>query len=233
MLIYLNKPLILEHVIKEVLEQYFASLMLDSYYKNWAINVTCEHPFALMLSQGAFNKSLFPSIVVSTISDEKPMDLANLFKMQELHIVKEDIPKLKEKGYMVCNEVIERLEKEIKERDELLGVTHIIRRNEKIAIEIWSENIQLKNELYEHIRLFIAGGIHEATKKYQLNNNLVIFDRTLQGDRSGNYNYDFGVTLVGSRLTFEADYFIEQSLLDTELKCKNVIWEVKDYVKRG
>lgn len=232
MLLYFNRPLILEQIIKDALIEYFEALKLSSYYKKWTIHITNEHPFSLMLPSYTFNASIFPSVVVSTVNDSKPATLNMLSETKELILVKEDISQLKDAGYMVADEVLEELEKAFKTKERLIGVTHIIRRQEKIAIEIWSENTQLKNELYEQVRLFIAGGIRTALSKYVKNNNLVIFDNTLQGDRSGNYNYDFGVTLFGARLTFDADYFIEQSLVDTDLRCTNTIWEVRDYVKR-
>lgn len=232
MIYYFNRPLILEQIVKDALIEYFQALKASEYYKNYSINITNEHPFSLMLPDFAYNRSLFPSIVISTINDNKPSELNMLSETRELILVKEDLEELEKHGYMVCDEVIKELEEVFKTQTEIMGVTKIIRRQEKIAIEIWSENIQLKNELYELIRLFIAGNMCDAMAKYRDNNNLVIFDHTLEGDRSGNYNYDFGVTLVGARITFNADYFIEQSVVDTELKNKNIIWEVKNYVKR-
>ena len=232
MIYYFNRPLILEQAVKDAFIEYFQALKASEYYKNYSINITNEHPFSLMLPDFAYNGSLFPSIVISTVNDNKPSELNILSETRELILLKEDLPELEKQGYMVCDEVIKELEEVFKTQNEIIGVTKIIRRQEKIAIEIWSENIQLKNELYELIRLFIAGNMRDAMTKYRDNNNLVIFDQTLEGDRSGNYNYDFGVTLVGARITFNADYFIEQSVVDTELKNKNIIWEVKNYVKR-
>ncbi|MGP1440218.1 MAG: hypothetical protein ACTTJ3_05705 [Treponema sp.] len=232
MIYYFNRPLILEQAVKDAFIEYFEALKASEYYKNYSINITNEHPFSLMLPDFVYNRSLFPSIVISTVNDNKPSELNMLSETRELILVKEDLEELEKHGYMVCDEVIKELEEVFKTQNEIIGVTKIIRRQEKIAIEIWSENIQLKNELYELIRLFIAGSMRDAMAKYRDNNNLVIFDHTLEGDRSGNYNYDFGVTLVGARITFNADYFIEQSVVDTELKNKNIIWEVKNYVKR-
>lgn len=232
MIYYFNRPLILEQIVKDALIEYFQALKASEYYKNYSINITNEHPFSLMLPDFAYNRSLFPSIVISTVNDNKPSELNMLSETRELILVKEDLEELEKHGYMVCDEVIKELEEVFRTQNEIIGVTKIIRRQEKIAIEIWSENIQLKNELYELIRLFIAGNMRDAMAKYRDNNNLVIFDHTLEGDRSGNYNYDFGVTLVGARITFNADYFIEQSVVDTILKDKNIMWEVKDYVKR-
>ena len=235
MLIYFNRPLILEQAIRDALIAYFDALKVSSYYKQWSINITNDHPFSLMLPSFTFNASIFPSIIVSTTSDSKPSQLADWHDIQELRLVKEDLPKLEQAGYMVNEEIIKELEETFKLKEQLIGVTKIIRRQEKIAIEIWSENNQLKNELYEQTRLFLAGGIHEAMIKYRENNNFDIFDHTIQGDRSGNYNYDFGVTLFGARLTFDADYFIEQSVIETQLAYGNnhkIIWEAKEYVKR-
>lgn len=232
MIYYFNRPLILEQAVKDALIEYFQTLKASEYYKNYSINITNEHPFSLMLPDFTYNRSLFPSIVVSTVSDNKPSELNILSETQELILVKEDLPELEKNGYVVCDAVIKELEEIFKTQNEIIGITKIIRRQEKIAIEIWSENIQLKNELYEQVRLFIAGNMRDVMSKYRNNNNLAIFDSTVEGDRSGNYNYDFGVTLVGARLTFSADYFIEQSVVDTELKHKNTIWEVENYVKR-
>ena len=237
MLFYLNRPLILEQAIRDALIEYFEALKVSDLYKQWHVNITCEHPFSLMLPSFTFNPSIFPSIVITSNSDSKPSELTNLAEMQQLILEKKDLPLLKDNGYMVCDEMLKELEKAFKTHDALMGVTNIIRRQEKIAIEIWSENIQLKNELYEMVRLFVTCGINKAMEREIKNNNLVVFDNTVQGERSGNYNYDFGVTLAGARITFDADYFIEQSIIDTELTDKSeiekrIIWEVKDYVKR-
>lgn len=234
MLYFLNRPLILEQVIANALTEYFAALKANDMYANWSINITVEHPFSVMLPQFTYNASLFPAIIVSTASDTKPTELVNLVETDALILEKTDIPLLKDVGYMVCDELTADLEQEFAQKEQLYGVTRIIRRQETIAVEIWSENIQLKNELYEHCRLFLAGGIHEAVKTYRDTNNLVIFDHTLHGERSGNFNYDFGVTLAGSRITCNADYFIEQSIIDTNITGKQpIIWEVKDNVKRS
>lgn len=235
MLYFINRPLILEQEILNAFKQYFDNLQLQSFYKNWSVNVYNEHPFALMLNDGAYNSSLFPAIVVSTDSDNKPTELNGLLtEIQGVALNKSDLDSLKDTGYMVCDEVIEELKKVFDVKDTIYGVTHFIRRSEKISVEIWSENIQLKNELYEMCRLFIAGGMNVALEHFRETNNLAIFDHSLTGDRSGNYNYDFGTLLSGARLTFDADYFINQIIIDTEINNKNkkIVWEVKNDVKR-
>ena len=231
---FLNRPLILEQVIAHAFSSYFAALKVQALYKNWTINVTNEHPFSLMLPSFAYNASSFPCVVISTETDSKPAELTNLYHTDALMLEKPDVALLKDAGYLVCDELIIELEQAFLHKQILYGITTVMRRQEKISIEIWCENIQLKNELYELCRLFIGGGLRDSLQKYKENNNLVIFDHTLTGQRSGNFNYDFGVTLAGARLTFDADYYIEQSLVDTDLDGKeHITWEIKDYVKHS
>ena len=50
-----------------------------------------------------------------------------------------------------------------------------------------------------------------------MNHGLTVFDNTIRGQRSNNWNFDFGVKLAGAQIGFDADYFIEQSIIDTEI----------------
>jgi hypothetical protein len=47
--------------------------------------------------------------------------------------------------------------------------------------------------------------------------NLVFFDETVTGQRSGTYSNVYGITLYGANIVFDTDYMIEQSFVDTEL----------------
>ncbi len=232
MLYYLNKPLILEQVIVKAFREYFKALKIQDMYSNWTVNVTNEHPFALMLPNFNFQKSLFPVVVVTTESDTKTSELSNLVETEKLILERSDLSLLENEGYLVCDQLIQELDKEFENKDKLYGITQISRRQEQISIEIWSKNIQLKNELYEACRLFISAGLKDALKDYAKSNNLIVFDTSLDGDRSGNFNYDFGERLAGARLTFQANYYIEQSIIDSSIEDKNIIWEVTNEVKR-
>jgi hypothetical protein len=124
----------------------------------------------------------------------------------------------------------------------IFGFTQFIRRRDHISIEIWAENPQLKNELYEIIRLFACGFMrHYLAKLYggyfkELDGGDVpfaIFDGSVKGQRSNNFNIDFGVELFGAQITFDADYIIEQSVIDTEASDNNdnLLLEVINHVK--
>jgi hypothetical protein len=63
---------------------------------------------------------------------------------------------------------------------------------------------------------------------------LVIFDASVRGQRGNNFNVDFGIELCGAHITFDADYIIEQTvidtgIIDTEISLLEVINHVKDY----
>jgi hypothetical protein len=100
----------------------------------------------------------------------------------------------------------------------------------------------LKNELYELIRLFVCGFMMDyLAEQYREffteldagESPLAIFDSSVRGQRSNNFNVDFGIELSGAHITFDADYIIEQSVIDTELVeiNDNLLLEVINHVK--
>jgi hypothetical protein len=61
---------------------------------------------------------------------------------------------------------------------------------------------------------------------------LVILDSSVRGQRSNNFNIDFGIELSGAHISFDADYVIEQSMIDTEaVDTNNIIMEVVNNVR--
>jgi hypothetical protein len=221
MMFYLNRGLILEQEIIKALKGYFRDIAVDEMYQNYTVTITNEHPFALLILHGDNSKtqSLFPVIVVASETDSKPVQLDALaVSMQKIQISEEDIANLAGMGYDITPGTVEKMKGEIAGREYLYGIGCVIRRSEHISIEIWSENNQLKNELYEKLRLFIAGGMKEALEHIYREYALTIFDGTINGQRSNNFNFDFGITLHGAQITFDADYMIEQTVINTELQ---------------
>jgi hypothetical protein len=125
----------------------------------------------------------------------------------------------------------------------IFGTTCFIRRRDHISIEIWAENPQLKNELYELIRLFVCGFMKDYLAELYRGffkelegggeSPLVIFDGSVRGQRSNNFNVDFGIELFGAHISFDADYIIEQSVVDTDVVeiNDNLLLEVINHVK--
>jgi hypothetical protein len=237
---FLNKGLILEQEIVKVLNGYFNSLGIDKMFANYTLNVTNEHPFAQFLeNQGEGNSpGLFPAIVVTSETDGHAPPGGHFEEADKFTLEPADVDELILHGYFLEEEMVERIRKEFgsgdSKRDKIYGLTFIIRRSERISIQIWADNIQLKNYLYEMVRLFILGGLHECMEEFRTKNNLVIFDETVTGQRSGTYAEAYGVILAGANIVFDADYMIEQSFIDTELIKLNdpVYVEVKHGTKQ-
>ena len=115
----------------------------------------------------------------------------------------------------------------------IYGIKIDSRRRDNISVEVWCENDQLKDELYEHLNLFFSCSLdrilHEKFKMF----DCAIFGNRIHGERSSNYNFDFDVILTGSHLTFSVDYNVSQIILDTEIEniTTQIFWEVINHVK--
>jgi hypothetical protein len=190
-------------------------------FRNYTLNVTNEHPFAQSLdNKGDDNSpSLFPAIVVTSEMDVHTPRGGHLLEAKRLALDPGDIDQLIPCGYLIESETVNRIRNEMNIREEkrLYGSTFIIRRSERISIQIWADNIKLKNYLYEMMRLFVHGGLHESMEELRTKQNFVMFDETITGQRSGTYTNFYGITLYGANIVFDADYMIEQSIIDTDL----------------
>lgn len=257
MIFFLNHGLILEQEIVKALKNYFSITGVPSYYKNFTVSVTNEHPFVGMLLSETPDKeaaSLFPVVIVATEDDSKPGELAELADAQCFAIEPADIAdkdgvpgtsNVEKRYLMMTPEKMSELRAAMDARTDkrIFGATCFIRRRDHISIEIWAENPQLKNELYELVRLFVCGFMRdylsELSKDYfgepdvGGESPLTIFDNSVRGQRSNNFNVDFGIELFGAQITFDADYIIEQSVIDTELAevNDNLLLEVINHVK--
>ncbi|MGP1490925.1 MAG: hypothetical protein ACTTI6_07675, partial [Treponema sp.] len=60
-----------------------------------------------------------------------------------------------------------------------------------------------------------------------------LFDNTIVGQRSNNYNFDFDVALNGAHISFDVNYCVEQIVLNTELTevTNEIVTEVLNHVK--
>ena len=159
-----------------------------------------------------------------------------IIKKRDGSIVRENVP-----GYVLLYDE-ERINylKELadsrtigEEQGGIYGIKIDSRRRDNISVEIWCENDQLKDELYEHLNLFFTCSLdrilHEKFKMF----DCAIFGNRISGERSSNYNFDFDVMLSGSHLTFSVDYNVSQIILDTDIEkiTKEIFWEVINHVK--
>jgi hypothetical protein len=253
MICYLNKGLILEQAITALVNQYFDTMRLDSFYKNFHIKATLDHPFALILQEHGLNAAdLFPVVVVSTYDDNKPSELINLSpQIEGIGLEQEDIDSItkytekivtngKEKERVIPglfpiveSSILQAIKDTITERGLIYGFSVRTYRRDKISLEIWAENAQLKNEIYEYLRLFVIGNLRRIMEVEYEFFDIKIDDDKINGQRSGAYNDQFDVILHGANITFDVNYAIAQFVLDTEIKnpSEDLLLEVINHVK--
>lgn len=113
------------------------------------------------------------------------------------------------------------------------GIQIDTRRRDRVSVEIWAEQNQLKNEIYEHLRLLFSSSLERTLQELYSFFDPSIFDTSVNGERSSNYNFDFDCILCGSHITLEVDYNVSQIILDTEIENINydLITEVINHVK--
>ncbi len=124
--------------------------------------------------------------------------------------------------------------KEVAEKKPLYGVSIATRRRDHISVEIWAENNQLKNEIYEHLRMFFDGYFISALNELYRPFNPVVLGSTVRGERSNNFNLDFDIALYGANISFEVDYNVEQIVIDTDItEITDITTEVINHVKEN
>ncbi len=242
MLCYLNRGIILEQAICAIMYDYFAALNLESKYKNFRINVTTEHPFAkLYLYDGLSASDSFPAVVITTQEDTKPAEFDGLAPHAQLvELTADDIAEITSGKELpgLCTVVDEAtlsaINEAIEKRGRVAGLSIRMRRKDAMSIEIWAENIQLKNELYEQTRLFVTGNLRHILADQYPFFDTAIFDGTVSGRRSNNFNYDFDVLLAGAHIGFDVNYCTEQLVIDSEKEHINtkILFRGRNYVKR-
>jgi len=237
MIVILNKGTMIEDVLISEFKQYLEEIHFSELYPViGSVRITNEHPFALLLNQQSngvsFTGQLFPCITVVSGSDEKVGPLTEYHDRTDFSLVSSDVSLIKEAGYQISQGSIDWLNAYFVDHETIYGQTAVGQRRDHITVEIWSENIQLKNELYNIVEMFLCGPKRDllSTK-----HSITVTDDTVRGQRSGNYNLDFGQLLYGGQISFEADYLIEQSVLDTDIIDTNndVILEVVNHVRTG
>ena len=121
-------------------------------------------------------------------------------------------------GYCTVTDdnAIDEIKAYIAENENIKGVQYTASRRDRISVEVWCDNAQLKNEIYEQLRLFITASLNDVLhEKYRMFSPAV-FTKSVTGERSNNYNFDFDVTLYGGHISFDIDYAVAQLILDTE-----------------
>jgi hypothetical protein len=254
---FLNRAFNSEQAVVALIESYLERLDVDDLYKNFHISVTNEHPFAHMIIDSNMRSAdVFPSVVVSSQNDVKTGDMTGMPVQSKLvSLTKADIDDIvdvyetvtvkgKDKKRQVpglsavaADTTIAALKEACDKSpmNEVYGFSQVIRRTDSISVEIWSDNAQLKNEIYDALKLYISTSLDLIFNQKYRAFAVSVGEYTVKGERGNNFNFDFDVPLYGAVINFEVDYASEQILIDTELEemveNKDLVWEVINHVK--
>ncbi len=220
MIIILSKVPSIEDILVAELSTYFDQLRFGELYRNFkTIRISLEHPFAIMWQQAkgnpgnAYDGSLFPSVTIMSGSDSKPGQLNGLNILEPCTLEESDLATLSASGWQVASGAVTWLNEWFVDHGALKGRMGTAHKSDQVSIDVWSESIQLKNEIYGLLMMYLSG-----PNRVRIENShaITIFDGTVRGQRSGNYNMDFGQLLYGAHIDFQVDYMMQQSLFDSE-----------------
>lgn len=254
-LCYLNRGIIIEQALCSLIHDYFDTLHLDNKYKNFHVSVVTDHPFAeLYMHEGLNAADHFPAVIVNTIDDTLARDFQNIpDQVDAIGITKEDLKEItqtqetyikngKEKKRDIpglCTVVdsltLESINAAIDKHESKKAYGYSLKsiKQDSISVEIWAENVQLKNEIYKQLVMYIAGNLKNDLEVKYKNYGITIFSNTVTGHPSNNYNFDFDVALAGAQISFDLTYWQEQIVINTELAeaSTDIVMEVINYGK--
>jgi hypothetical protein len=209
----LTKIPVIEDILVASLRTYLKELRFAEMYpfhKN--LGISNDHPFERLLASEGVEPDLFPSITVVSSTDGESPGMAKGWKVSTLE--NGDLDDFKAQDWYVSETAKNDLSAALVQHGHVYGLSHETMWRDSTSIEIWTENIQVKNDIYNLVMGYLTG-----PKVLELHNTagLVIHSNTIQGQRSGYYNYDFGRTLYGARVSLSVDYMIVQAVYDSDV----------------
>lgn len=209
----LTKIPIVEDLLVAAFRAYLKEIRFAEQYPHHKnIGVSNDHPFERLLSGEGDAPDIFPSVTIVSSNDSETPGMAKGWAASELR--PEDMQEFAAQGWYVADSAKNDLIAALAQKGSIFGLSHSTLWRDSAAFEIWTENIQVKNDIYNLVLGFLTG-----PKVIELHNEhgLVIHSNSLQGQRSGYYNYDFGRALYGGRIGLSVDYPVLQAVYDTEI----------------
>ncbi|MAH44797.1 hypothetical protein CMI37_03160 [Candidatus Pacearchaeota archaeon] len=217
-----------ETIVYAALRTYFFEEVkfatLFEHFGNLTISGT--HPFARLMEQEQGTQietaQYFPSVTGAVETDTLNTALASLSnRVEEVAITASEIADIKAKRnthYLVTDEDLLALEELIaaSSSGSILATDGMeTSRRSNFVFEIWSQNPEVRGRIFDLMALFLTGSaqfekLHEAE-------GIMIQEGSVNGQKSGIYNYDFGQALHGAVLRCDIDYSSRQYVLDTSV----------------
>lgn len=223
-----------EQIITDMVREYlYKDIKFAEVYPNFGnVRVEMVHPFAYFVdnqvNDAPIPQGLFPSITIVSDNDQKNPEVDTQTHLSDIKITTAEILDIKEnrKHYIMSDENLAALDQLTQGTSFVWAKGFSQLRRASVVFEIWDLNPKVKNALYDLTMFFLLG-----TKRFTLNvdYDIVIDEKSISGEKSGNYNYDFGKMLHGGMIRCSVDFSVSQYVIDTEtLTAANVIHTVEE-----
>lgn len=223
--------------IEESKSYFFEEVRFEKLYPNFGnLRISGTHPLAFLVDQQINNAKLptglFPSVTIIDDTDQKSPNIPVMTPLKDIVIKSAEVAdmELNRDKYAISDEDLNALKDLTANSKELYAQGVQTYRMANMVVEIWSENPKVKNKIYDLVNGFLIG-IKRFTIKEKY--NIVINEDSITGEKSGNYNYDFGMILYGAIMRFTADFAVSQYYIDTENqgKISGVLHTYKEVVE--
>lgn len=209
----MTKIPIVEDALVSAFGAYLKELRFGEMYPyHKGVNISNDHPFEKLLDNQDGVSHLFPSITIVSSNDNESSGMAKGWQATTLE--RGNLDGIDPKEWYLAKSALSQLQGSLDEKGFLYGLQHSTVWRDSTTFEIWTENIQVKNDIYNLVMAFLTGPkVLELHTQY----GFVIHSNTIQGQRSGYYNYDFGRVLYGGRVTLAVEYNVLQAAYDTDV----------------
>jgi hypothetical protein len=199
-----------EKIIADDLRAYFQEdIDFASLFPRDQVKVSSDHPFVNLMNQevsegGKYNLSCLPAVTVIDTQFVKLIDTPVAPQtMRILPALVDEIKKYGRDQFTISKQTLAALVDSFKTEDHLLAEGYETWRKTSIAIEVWANNNVVKGKLFDLVTLYLAGARRFALHTEQ---DIMIEEETVTGEKSGIYNFDFGEVLYGSMIRFTVGY---------------------------
>lgn len=183
------------------------------------LNVSAIHPFSSFvesqINDTSFDFGVFPSLTVVEDDSSKRIDPG--VHGTDVKISSEEVQDMIDNRdkYIVSQDTIDDLNTILSGKSYVFASQYATIITARMSLEIWSSNPIHKNRIYNLLQGFLLG-----QKRKEINDkwDIKIDQSGMTGSKSGNYNYDFGLTLYGASMQFNIDYPMMQYFIDESIE---------------
>lgn len=208
-------PVVETDLVKDFTEYLKTLRFAEQFPFHQGITVSNDHPFESLLN-GDASGNILPYVTIVSSNDGEAPNMAKGWKTTRLD--RGDLDAINPSDWYMAESARTEVISVLNSKGSLYGLQHSTVWRDSTSFEIWAENIQVKNDLYNMVLGYLTG---PKVLRLHQTHDFVIQSDTIRGQRSGYYNMDFGRTLYGCKIDLHVDYPIIQAVYDTEISTLN------------